>query len=256
MIGKKKINQIKSLAQKKFRLKEQLFLIEGDKIVLEIAKSKFRIKELFATSDFINQNENQLINIDQITEVDYDDIRKASLLKHPQQCLALCYLPKKEKKPATIEGVSFYLDGIQDPGNLGTILRTADWFGMNHLFCSPDTVDIFNPKVIQASMGSFSRIITVYIPFDELAETAKNTGLTLYGTFMEGENIYNTQLINRSIIVLGNEGNGIRQEVATNIDHKLHIPSCQSGLQQPESLNVAVAAGILASEFMRRHTLK
>ena len=256
MIGKRKINQIKSLAQKKFRLKERLFLIEGDKIVLEIAKSKFRIKELYATSDFIIQNENQLNNVEQITEVDYDDIRKASLLKHPQQCLALCHLPNSEKLPLPIEGISFYIDGIQDPGNLGTILRTADWFGMNQLFCSPDTVDIFNPKVIQASMGSFSRIKTVYITFDELAETAKNSSLTFYGTFMDGENIYRTQLSNQSIIVLGNEGNGIRPEVATKIEHKLHIPSCQSGLQQPESLNVAVAAGILASEFMRRHSLK
>ncbi len=256
MIGKKKINQIKSLIQKKNRLKENLFLIEGDKIVLEVANSRFRIKELFATSEFIYKNNYLPNNIDRIIEVSYEDLRKASLLKHPQQSLALCYLPHEEILPSRMEGISFYLDGIQDPGNLGTILRTADWFGMNHLYCSPDTVDIFNPKVIQSSMGSFIRIKTFYTPFDELAEQAYHNNISLFGTFMEGENIYQAQLLCPSILVLGNEGNGIRQGVAKKIKNRLHIPSFKSGLKQPESLNVAVAAGILASEFMRRPFIK
>ena len=252
MIGKKKINEIKALAQKKFRHTNGLFLIEGDKTILEVLASRFQIKELFATETFIRQHNKKLKKVENIIETSYNEIKRASLLKNPQQSLAICYMPIEEQLPSGISGISFYLDGIQDPGNLGTILRTADWFGMEYLFCSPDTADLYNPKVIQSSMGSFCRVKTIYMPFDKIATLSARQNIQLFGTFMNGMNIYSAKLPRHGIIVLGNEGNGIRREVEEKIEIKLNIPSFKSGTDQPESLNVAVAAAVIASEFMRR----
>jgi RNA methyltransferase, TrmH family len=252
MIGKTKINLIKSLSHKKARQKEQLFLVEGDKNVLEVLQSNLPVKELLATEKFILENKNHVTRAARLTETTADDIKKASLLMHPQNSMALCTLPPDIQIPVKLSGASFYLDGIQDPGNLGTIIRICDWFGMEYLFCSTDTADVFNPKVIQASMGSFCRIKVVYTVFENLAELAKKFNVPVLGTFMDGESIYSIELPSGALIVLGNEGSGIREGVAEKTNTRITIPSLKRNKTGAESLNVAVAAGIIGSEFMRQ----
>ncbi len=253
MISKNKIKQIKSLARKKFRQKEQLFLAEGDKIVLEVLNSDFRIAELYATEKFLAVNKNSVTRAEICTEVTSEEIKKASLLKQPQNCLAICQLPPVTELPDRITGFSFFLDGIQDPGNLGTIIRISDWFGVEYLFCSPDTADIYNPKVIQASMASFCRVKCFYTDFNYIASLAESSEIPVYGTFLEGNNIFGETLPGKAIIVLGNEGRGIRTAIADKIAHKLSIPSFSRNNSGAESLNVAVAAGIICSEFRRKN---
>ena len=158
MISKNKIKQIRSLAVKKFRQKEQLFLVEGDKNILELLESDFKIKELYATGNFLRSHQVITEKVEKVIETTRGELKKASLLKQPQNCLALCILPPPAGLPEKLTGLSLCLDGVRDPGNLGTILRICDWFGTAFLFCSPDTADCFSPKVIQASMGSFSRV--------------------------------------------------------------------------------------------------
>jgi len=252
MIGKNKIKLIKSLAQKKYRLKQQRFLAEGDKIIQEVLESNILVKELFATSQFLKANTKHLGKVERITETGTDEIKKASLLQQPQNCIAICELPQPPELPQNLNGFCLYLDGIRDPGNLGTIIRTCDWFGMDYLFCSPDTADVYNPKVIQATMGSFTRVKTIYTPFPALFSLLKSTSVSVYGTFLEGKNIYTEQLFENALVVLGNEGSGIRREVATYVANKLNIPAFGKKKEKAESLNVAVTTGIICSEFARR----
>ena len=252
MIGKNKIKQVKSLNDKKYRLREQLFLVEGDKIVTEVLQSPLEVTELYATDKFLNEYSALVQSASKVISAGSDEIRKLSLQKQPQSSLALCALPKASDLPEQLGGYSFYLDGIQDPGNLGTIIRTCDWFGIKNLFCSPDTADVFNPKVIQSSMGSFCRILPVYTPFDAVAMLAEKFKIPLLGTFMEGESIYSYNFQQGGIIVLGNEGRGIREQVATKTTTRLTIPSFSNSDSKAESLNVAVTAGVLCSEIRRR----
>jgi RNA methyltransferase, TrmH family len=253
MISKNKIKQIKSLAQKKFRQQEQLFLVEGDKIVLEVLNSPYEVKELFATGHFISGNKNTLTRAGKVTEASHEEIKKASLLKQPQNCMALCILPAETLPSDNFSDVSFYLDGIQDPGNLGTIIRICDWFGMEYLFCSPDTADVYNPKVIQSSMGSFCRVKPMYIEFNELVHLATLSEIPVIGTFADGQNLYNYEPPENALVVLGNEGRGIRDHIIPKIGIRLGIPTFQPKKPGAESLNVAVAAGIISSEFRRQN---
>lgn len=253
MISKNKIKLIKSLARKKFRQKEQLFLAEGDKIVLEVLNSDFRITELFATEKFLAANKKSVMRAETCTEVTSEEIKKASLLKQPQNCLAICKLPPAAELPDRIAGFSLFLDGIQDPGNLGTIIRICDWFGVEYLFCSPDTADIYSPKVIQASMASFCRVKSFYSEFSCISSLADSSEIPVYGTFLEGNNIFEESLPGKALIVLGNEGRGIRTTVAEKVANKLSIPSFSRNNSGAESLNVAVAAGIISSEFRRKN---
>jgi RNA methyltransferase, TrmH family len=255
MISKNKIKLIKSLAQKKVRQREQLFLVEGDKMVSEVLNSGFRVEELFATPDFIGAHKLLVSRAENFHEASAEEIKKASLLKTPQNCLAICRLQPPAELPAQLSGFAFYLDGIQDPGNLGTIVRTCDWFGIRYLFCSPDTANVFNPKVIQASMGSFCRVDTIYTPFEKIAEWSETKHIPIYGTFLEGENLYTTRLPEKALIVLGNEGKGICSEVANKIRFKLTIPSFSKTAQGAESLNVAVSAAIICSEVAKKTSL-
>jgi len=252
MISKNKIKLIRSLAQKKFRQEKQLFLVEGDKMVSEVLNSGFRVAELFATPEFLSAHKTLADRAEVFNEATAEEIKKASLLKTPQNSLALCRLQPPAELPAHFSGFALYLDGIQDPGNLGTIVRTCDWFGADYLFCSPDTADVFNPKVIQASMGSFTRVKTIYTPFTALFSHLKSTSISIYGTFLEGKNIYTEQLFENALVVLGNEGSGIRREVAAYVGNKLNIPAFGKKKKRAESLNVAVTTGIICSEFARR----
>ena len=253
MISKNKIKQIKSLASKKGRQKELLFLAEGDKIILELLQSKrYRVNELYATESFLEAGKNLIKGAAKVYPADCNEIKKASLLKNPQNAFALCNIPPDQNSVPHLPGLSLFLDEVQDPGNLGTIMRICDWFGIEQLFCSPGTADIYNPKVIQASMGSFCRVEVRYISFNDLFKIAGENEIPVVGAFTNGKNIYTGQLPGKALVVLGNEGKGIGQETAVNIEYRLTIPSFGNSPAKAESLNVAVAAGIICSEFKRQ----
>ena len=250
MISKITTKLIKSLAHKKYRLKENLFLVEGDKNISEVLQSSYKIEHLFATAAFIKSNNLSMEQVGSISEVSKDDIKKASLLINPQNSIALCKLPTDFSIPVKITDLTVYLDGVQDPGNLGTIIRICDWFGIKQLFCSPDTVDEYNPKVIQASMGSFCRVQVQKALFHEVSELAKKSAATIFGTYIKGNSIYTEELPQNALLVMGNEGNGIRAEIENLIEKKISIPKFTT---VAESLNVAVATAIICSEFKRRN---
>jgi len=254
MISKNTLKVIHSLALKKNRVKEKLFLVEGDKNVLEILASEFKVEKLFATDTFLNSNSFLVKKATEVNEVSESDIKKASLLKNPQNSLAICTLPEQNNLPEKItNNLSVYLDGIQDPGNLGTIIRICDWYGIREIFCSIDTADVFNPKVIQASMGSFCRVQVWKISFPEIEVISKKSQTEILGAFLEGKNIYTEQLPLKALIVVGNEGNGIRPEIEQKIKNKIKIPSLVESSAKAESLNVSVATGIIISEITRQH---
>jgi RNA methyltransferase, TrmH family len=253
MISKNSIKLIKSLANKKNRIKENLFLVEGDKMVTEVLDSKFVVEKLYATNSFIIKNKSKIKNQKVVTEVTREDIDKASLMKNPQNSFALCTLPVEKELPIKIDSdLSIYLDEIQDPGNLGTIIRICDWFGIEHLFCSPKTADLFNPKVIQSSMGSLCRVNVWYTAFEHVLELASKSEMTVLGTFLNGENIYTHKFPFRVLVVMGNEGNGISADIENMIDTRVKIPEFNKYDNSAESLNVSVATAIICSEFKRQ----
>lgn len=255
MIGKSTIKRIKSLALKKYRQKEKLFLVEGDKNVLEVLQSTYKVQQLFATEAFLSENTDHVQQAAEIVSATEDEIKKLSLQKNPQRSIAVCNLPTQNLPPEKINDLSLYLDGIQDPGNLGTIIRICDWFGISQLFCSPDTADIYNPKVIQASMGSFCRVDVKYIPFEVLLNVARYSAIPVYGTFVNGENMYTQKLPASALLVIGNEGNGIRKSVEKEIGNRIAIARFAQQNNGPESLNAAVATGIICAEFKRQQIL-
>lgn len=239
MISKNQIKLIRQLEQKKFRRREGLFVAEGPKVVGDLLRAGYRPQMLFSTNDWPGA-----------LLVTADELRKISFLQHPQGVVAVFPTPPETSTTSAIPTAGLYLalDGVQDPGNLGTIIRIADWFGIDTIFCSEDTVDAWNPKVVQATMGSIARIHLVYT---DLVRLLDSTPLPVYGTLLDGENIYTQALISDGIIVMGNEGNGISQPVRERITHRLLIPSFRKG-DTAESLNVAVATAIVCSEFRRR----
>lgn len=253
MVSKNTIKLIKSLAQKKFRLREKMFLVEGDKNVNEVLNSEIKIEKLFATDTFLLEHNKASKNIELVVVVSKKDIEQASLLKSPQNSIALCHLPESKTLPEKIDDdLCIYLDDIQDPGNLGTIIRICDWFGIKHLFCSLKTADVYNPKVVQASMGSFCRVKAFYTPFDKIASIAKNQEIPIIGAFLEGNNIYEQQLPQKAILVMGNEGKGISTTIEKSITQKIKIPEFNKNPNSAESLNVSVATAIICSEFNRQ----
>ena len=215
-----------------------MFLVEGNKIISELPNSNFKIKEIFSTNP---QNLNfQDTIIHQITE---NELKKISFLQNPKDSVAVCEI-KPELKWED-QNIQLILDGIQDPGNLGTIIRLADWFGIEQIICSDDTVDFYNPKVIQASMGSFTRVNMVYC---NLTEYLAETGNTNVGTDMDGENIYSFQKPKKLNLILGNEGKGMRDETEKLLHQKISIPRFGKS-QSTESLNVSMAAGIILGQL-------
>lgn len=240
MLSKSQIKLINSLSQKKYRHKYQLFFAEGVKVIKELLNSNYELEMLFSEVDMFYTAK------DKIELLDDGDLKKISKLSTPQTALALFKIPKAsaEVKKELIVA----LDGIRDPGNLGTIIRLCDWFGITQLLCSKDTVDCYNPKVVQATMGSIARVNVVYT---DLVETLPTLNLPIYGTFMDGKSIYTANLEKKGVLVLGNEANGISSEVEKILTNKVAIP--QFGKQQKtESLNVATATAISLSEFKRR----
>lgn len=245
MISKSQIKYVHSLELKKNRYKDMLFVAEGPKVVGDLL-NKFKPHKIFATEEWIEHN-----NINDVQSVTNDELRKISFLQHPQQVVALFPIPQTLHQ-FSIDKNKLYLalDGVQDPGNLGTIIRIADWFGIETIICSNDTADAYNPKVIQATMGSIARVKLVYTDLKALFQQL-DSDFPLYGTLLDGENIYKQELSSNGIIIMGNEGNGISQEIRTMINKKLLIPSYSKG-DSAESLNVAIATAITCSEFRKR----
>ncbi|UZH55920.1 RNA methyltransferase [Salinimicrobium tongyeongense] len=241
MFSKSQIKLIKSLSQKKYRTRHGLFVIEGKKGIFELLSSPLELHSLFTAEDIFDAAEGKTQLISEA------ELKKVSNQQSPQTALAIFHIPEVLQPKA--EGLQVVLDDVQDPGNLGTIIRLCDWFGVQDLICSPGTVDCYNPKVVQATMGSIARVKVHYL---ELTEFLRNLPeeRPVYGTFLEGENVYGQSVSPEGVVVLGNEGNGISAKVEALITHKLNIP--QFGKGMTESLNVATAAAIFLSEFNRR----
>ena len=241
---KAEIQFIRSLGDKRTRDEEHLFIAEGDKLITEIIASGWKIRHLYALEGHFEGRAEQ---------ISPKEMERLSQLKTASSSLAVVEQPRhKTAATASAEHLSLALDGVQNPGNLGTIIRLADWFGVEDIFCSEDTADCFNPKVVQATMGAILRVRVHYLPLaDFLARTATQ-GVPVYGTMLDGENIYDAELKAGGVIVMGNEGKGVSQECALHFTHRLLIPTYPADRQGSESLNVAMATGIVCAEFLRR----
>jgi TrmH family RNA methyltransferase len=239
-ISKNQLKRITSLSQKKYRQKHKLFIAEGIKVVQELLDSTFEVETLFCTDDFSTDT-----SIDKIVRISEADLKKISNLKTPNKVVGIFKIPNEI--PVKKEGLILALDAINDPGNLGTIIRLCDWFGITQLICSTKTVDCYNAKVVQASMGSLTRISIHYL---DVLTFLSETKLPTFIADMEGENVYKTQLPKEGILIMGNEANGISETIKGFVKNKLSIPRFGE-TQETESLNVATATAILLSEFKR-----
>jgi len=246
MLSKSQINLLKSLQQKKFRREHGLFIVEGHKSITEFINSAYLVEAIYYTPSFDSKvlKLSQKINF---CEISVTELEKVSSLKTPQDALALIKIPEwPVLQNEQLKGkFSLVLDGIQDPGNLGTIIRIADWFGIDHIICSEDTVDVYNPKVVQACMGSLAR---VKVDYTSLTEFLPKINLPVFGALLDGENIYSTDFGKEGLIVMGNEGNGLRPEVQKMVNKAITIPR----IGKAESLNVAIATALFCSEITRK----
>ena len=240
MITKAQQKLIRSLEQKKYRQREGLFVAEGPKVVGDLLDAGFQPEMLFRVPEDVSE----------------DELRRISFLQHPQGVLAVFRIPSAYHLQPSIlhlqpSALYLALDGVQDPGNLGTIIRIADWFGIDTIFCSPDTADAWAPKVVQATMGSIARVHIIYGELSSLLDEASKKEIPVYGTLLDGRNIYEETLSAGGIIIMGNEGNGISAPIRGRITRRLLIPDFHQGATA-DSLNVAIATAITCSEFRRR----
>lgn len=250
MLSKNKIKFINSLRLKKHREEESLFIAEGSKIVSEILSSGYEITLIAATQEWLSDN--RINKHTEVIECSSSDLKKISSLSTPTDVIAVVIIPKYEYSQSEIKSnLSLALDDIQDPGNLGTIIRLADWFGIENIFCSKNTADLYNPKVIQATMGSFLRVKVHYVDLPIFLKSITETTFPVYGTFMSGLNIYSKELSPNGIIIMGNEGNGISKSIEELCTVRITIPSFRDN-DHAESLNVGTATAIVLSEFVRR----
>jgi len=240
MVSKNQIKLITGLQQKKYRHANELFFAEGIKVIRELLSSDFELNHLYETEDLFPE-----VAVAKKTKIGESDLKKISALSTANNCLAIFKIPKQKKLLGA--GLILALDDIRDPGNLGTMLRLCDWFGIEQLICSNETVDLYNPKVVQATMGSISRVSVHYL---DLKAFLEQTRLPVFGTFMDGKNIYKEKLPTEGIIVMGNEANGISATIEKIALNRLTIPRF-GNLKQTESLNVATATAIILSEFRR-----
>lgn len=254
MISKNKIKMIRLLGTRKYRLQYGLFIAEGDKIVLDFIRAgEWNIEYLFAKKEWIARlSPEERERAGEIHEISYEELKKVSFLKTPHNVLALIKLPLyKTPESPDPAGLSLALDNIQDPGNLGTIMRIADWFGIRDIFCSEGSVDAYNPKVVQASMGSVIHTRVHYTSLDELIRKSRDQGIPVYGTFLEGVPVYEKTLTDHGLVVFGNESKGISQSLAGLIDEKITIPPFPPGGTSLNSLNLSAATAIVCAEFRR-----
>lgn len=253
MLSKNKINFILSLRKKKIREDEKLFVIEGDKLVKEFLTARQPVKTLVAKPEFLNSL--PLIHkkgIEEIIPCTYDELKKISSLRTPHNALALVSIPE-----ITIDyndlskELTAALDSVQDPGNLGTIIRAAAWFGIKIIHCSENCVDIYNPKVIQATMGAILHVKVFYTDLHALLKRASDEGIRIYGTMLEGESVYSYRLEKKGIILLGNESKGISEDLIPFITDRISIPKLNRATAGIDSLNAGMAASVIFSEFTR-----
>lgn len=248
MLSKNKIKYIHSLELKKNRKEEQAFVAEGHKLVGDLL-GHFPCRLLVATRAWLDRNPD--VEAMEIIEVNQEELTRASLLKTPQEVLAVFEQPEYSIQPEVVErSLCLALDDVQDPGNLGTIIRLADWFGIEHIFCSLGTVDVYNPKTVQATMGALARVKLHYVDLPSII--ASMPSVPIYGTFLDGNNIYAETLSANGLIIMGNEGKGVSLEVAKLVNKRLYVPNYPSERVTSESLNVAVATAVVCAEFRRR----
>ena len=245
MISKNQIKFIKQLELKKYRQREGLFVAEGPKVVGDLM-TRYRPTAVYATDDYTPPCAAE------VQRVSDDELRKVSFLQHPQQVVALFPLPSHQMLPSSVSTteLTLVLDGVQDPGNLGTIIRIADWFGINRIVCSEETADAWNPKVVQATMGSIARVDISYMDLPAWIDQQPE-GTPVYGTLLDGDDIYAQELSEGGVIIMGNEGKGLTEKVRRRVTRRLLIPSYRKD-DTAESLNVAIATAIVCSEFRRR----
>lgn len=252
MISKNKIKYIHSFEQKKNRDALGLFVAEGPKVVGDIMERyPSKLRSIVATKEWLAIHSHSIIPECDIVTVDDSELSRASFLCHPQQVIAVFEkLSAEQFATPQADSLTLVLDGVQDPGNLGTIVRIADWFGIENIVCSRDTADVYNPKVVQATMGSIARVNVVYTQLDNFFDSLPD-GTPVYGTLLEGENLYNKKLTNSGIIVMGNEGKGISAEIRRRVTHALRIPNYPEQRATADSLNVAIATAVVCAEFRR-----
>jgi RNA methyltransferase, TrmH family len=251
MLSKNKIKLIRSLVLKKNRLEEGLFIAEGKKLVFDLIESQLSLCEVFCTQE--TAAELVSVHNDKLTILKKADLERISSLKSTPEIIGLFEIPKAELNWNEIKNdLSLVLDSVQDPGNLGTIVRLADWFGIKNIICSEDCADIYNPKTVQATMGAIARVTVQYTSLIDFLSQAVKLKIPVYGTFLDGENLFTTELNSRGIVVMGNEGKGISSEIESLISKRLNIPSYPVMNKGSESLNVAVAASIVCAEFRKR----
>jgi len=252
MISKQKIEFIRSLSHKKEREKAGCFVAEGEKLVMDLLKTSLQPIGIFYTGQWPASGAlpGAHLNSCQLSE---KEMERISAFKTPSNLLAIFEIPSyQEVEFPSFEGLGLVLDGIQDPGNLGTIVRTADWFGISDVYCSPECADIYNPKCVQSTMGALARVRVHYGELIELTRKAVDQQIPLYGTFMEGENLFETELSTPALVVMGSEGKGISSGLIPFLTKKISIPAYPAGSNQLESLNVAVSAAVVCAEFRRR----
>ena len=250
MISKNRIKYVRSLEMKKYRKAEGVFVAEGHKLVGDLLGA-FELVYVAAVQEWAERHADALRGVDMDVVTD-DELRRISFQETPQQVLAIFRQPQYEVNASEVAKTQLCLalDDVQNPGNLGTIVRLADWFGIEHIFCSRGCADIFNPKTVQATMGGIARVQVHYVDLPQMLATL-DAGIPVYGTFLDGETIYQKTLENRGLIVMGNEGKGVSPEVEAHVTERLYIPNYPAGRETSESLNVAIATAIVCAEFRR-----
>ena len=252
MITKNKIKLLNSLDLKKNRTETGLFIAEGEKLVLDLLNSEIGISELFCTKNLVEEALRRQSDL-KIEVATKEELARISFLRTTPEIIAVCRIPNTKIDWNELTGsLSIFLDEIQDPGNLGTIVRLADWFGIKNLICSEGCADLYNPKVVQATMGAFARVNVHYVVLADFLNRAQKENIPIYGTYLEGENLYKCELTATGMLVMGNEGNGISDSAARFISKKINIPSYPPDSATSESLNVAVATSVICAEFRRR----
>jgi TrmH family RNA methyltransferase len=253
MLSKNKISFINSLKNKKYREIHRQFVAEGSKLVVDLLKSSFTVHEVYAQPGWLETFDKHFISSSiSIIEIREEEMGRITALSTPSPVLAVVNFPERELMTNEIaSGLTLVLDDMHDPGNLGTIVRIADWFGIGHIVCSLTCVDLYNPKVVQSTMGSIARVQVHY--FDLCQFLAGLPGdFPVYGTFLEGENMYDKKLAEKGVIIIGSESNGISPEVEKFVSDRLYIPAYPPNSGGAESLNASVATAIVCAEFRRR----
>jgi TrmH family RNA methyltransferase len=257
MISAAKSKLIRSLQHKKYRDQHRLFLVEGEKMVLEILtagpENAFKVRDLIATSQWLDEHHDALQNSNaECIEASRSEIKKVSLLVTPQPVLALVSIPAIHFHAALLRDYPVLaFESIRDPGNLGTIIRTADWFGIRHIICTPDSTDCFNPKVVQSTMGAICRVQVYYQDLQTLLESENLKEKAVFGTFMEGENLYESSFGPNPLILFGNESRGLSESLSPYIQHRVTIPAFTGHGKGSESLNLASSVAVVCSELRR-----